>query len=114
MRIITAEEIENRELTPQEKGWLRQRERFADIKRNEELFGRPVIEGEPEREAGVGPATPVIPSANVDADNYDSWKIKELKEEGEARTPPVDFTGCAKKEDYVLALRSWDIEHNEE
>lgn len=115
MRCITEEDVTTRPLTEDEKGWLRQRDRHSWVNLNEELHGRPVEKGSDEREVGVGPATPILHSEQA-ADNYDSWKIKELKEEGEGRSPAVDFTGCSKKEDYVLALRSWDLEHpdNEE
>lgn len=109
MRYFTAEDIEGRPLTEEEKGWLRQRERFAEVNRNEELFGREVVAGSGEIEVGTGHK----PDTESDGDNYDQWKIKELREEGEARVPPVDFTGCTLKEHFVLAMRAWDMEHPE-
>lgn len=109
MRNITAENILERELTSDEKGWLIQREKFALVAANEAEFGRPVIDGEPDREVGVGKTA----DDESDGDNYEQWKVAELKEEGEGRTPAVDFTGCSKKADYVLALRAWDMEHAE-
>lgn len=115
MRTITAEDVKSRALTADEKGWLAQRDRHAEVEENEALFGREVVAGSGEIEAGTGPQTPATPAKDDDdGDDYDSWKIRELKEEGEARTPPVDFTGCAKKEDFVLALRAWDLEHPED
>jgi hypothetical protein len=113
MRIITAEDIEGRPLTEDEKGWLRQRDRHAEVDRNEAIHGRRVQDGSDELEFGTG-SQPTAPIQDDDGDNYDSWKIKELKEEGEGRKPAVDFTGCTKKEDYVLALRAWDLEHPED
>lgn len=116
MRTITAEDILDHALTENEKGWLRQRDKGHWVDENERLFGRPVEDGSDDREVGVGPSSASTEKTDEPTDNYDSWKIKELKEEGEGRTPAVDFTGCSKKEDYVLALRSWDLEHpdNEE
>lgn len=118
MLTITEEDVTTRPLNENEKIWLRQRSRHAEVDRNELLFGRPVEAGSEEREVGVGQQqflTPdQMPTTTPPAeDNYDSWKIKELKEEGEARTPAVDFTGCSLKEHYILALRSWDLEHPE-
>lgn len=117
MRMITQEDVTTRPLTENEKGWLRQRDRHAQVDLNEELFGRPVEADSDEREVGVGPHSSTghgrEAGSDGDYDNYDQWKIRELKEEGEARTPPVDFTGCTKKEDFVLAMRSWDLEHPE-
>lgn len=107
MRIITLEDVTSRMLTADEKGWLEQRDKHAWVQQNEELFGREVIAGSGEIEVGSVPEK----LAESAPDNYDSWKIRELKEEGEGREPAVDFTGCTKKEDFVLALRSWDLEH---
>lgn len=99
MRIITQEDIEGRALTPEEKGWLEQRDRHAEVERNEELF-----DGEEEDDEGL----------ESEADNYAAWKNKELLEEGARREPPVDFSGATKKSEYIAALRAWDVEHPEE
>lgn len=100
MRSITKEDIETRALTADEKGWLIDRERQADVDRNEELFDAD-DEDDPELDA--------------DSDNYGSWKNKELLAEGARREPPVDFTEFEdKKSGYVAALRAWDVAHPEE
>lgn len=109
MRNITREDIEGRPLTAEEKGWLCQRDRYADVDLNEALYGRPVQEGQDEIE--FGPHSTLIQD---EGDDYDSWKIKELKEEGEGRDPAVDFSGCTKKDEYITALRAWDAAHPEE
>lgn len=41
-------------------------------------------------------------------DNYDKWKVEELKSEAEGREPPVDLTGITKKSELIAALRTWD------
>lgn len=99
MRNITQEDIMSRALTPEEKGWLRQRDRHAEVEQNEELF-----DGEEEDEGDA---------EDSDTDNYSSWKNKELIDEAARRDPPVDFTGLTKKSEYVEALRAWDAEHPE-
>lgn len=43
-------------------------------------------------------------------DDYDSWKLAELKEEADNRGD-LDTTGFSKKADYIAALRTWDAEH---
>jgi hypothetical protein len=109
MRTITSDDVTGRMLSADEKGYLEQRGRHADVELNESLFGREVVAGSGEIEVGSGPAAaPEMPAAE---DNYDQWKNQELLDEGGARVPPVDFTGCTKKADYVLALRAWDLEH---
>lgn len=45
------------------------------------------------------------------ADDYDKWKIDELKDEADGREPKVDITGLSKKADIIAALRTWDAEH---
>lgn len=47
-------------------------------------------------------------------DDYDSWKVAELKEEAEKRDPVIDLTGITKKPDLIAALRTWDAENAEE
>jgi hypothetical protein len=42
-------------------------------------------------------------------DNYDSWKVPELKEEAEKRK--IDVSGLTKKPDFIAALRTWDAEN---
>lgn len=41
-------------------------------------------------------------------DNYDKWKVEELKAEAEGRQPAVDLTGITKKSELIAALRTWD------
>lgn len=42
-------------------------------------------------------------------DDYDKWKVDELKVEAEKRK--IDLTGITKKPELVAALRSWDAEN---
>jgi len=116
MRNITRADIESRPLTAEEKGWLRQRDRHAEVDLNEALHGRPVIEGEDEieRELGVGPSSTPAEGGVDEGDDYDNWKKAELREEGESRTPPVDFTGCTSRAEMIAAMRAWDAAHPEE
>lgn len=111
MRKITAADVEERPLTAEEKGWLRQRDRHAEVDLNESIHGRPVIEGEDEIEGALFGQN----SGDEDeGDDYESWKKAELLEEGAGRTPAVDFSGCTTKADMVAALRAWDAAHPEE
>lgn len=93
MRTITKEDVEGRALTKDEKGWLIDRGRQAEVDENEELYD---AEDEDAEDAG---------------DNYGSWKNQELLEEGARREPPVDFAGATKKSELAAALRAWDSEH---
>jgi hypothetical protein len=44
-------------------------------------------------------------------DDYDKWKVDELKTEAEGREPAIDVTGLKTKVDLIAALRTWDAEH---
>lgn len=46
-------------------------------------------------------------------DDYDSWKVAELKAEAETREPAIDLTGITKKPDFIAALRTWDAANAE-
>jgi hypothetical protein len=100
MRNITAEDIKNRALTDDEKGWLLQRDRHADVAKNEELFD--------------GSEDDASESSDEFDDEYDSWKNRELLDEGAKRDPAVDFSAYDQnKAGYIAALRAWDQEHPE-
>lgn len=47
------------------------------------------------------------------SDDYDSWKVAELKAEAETRDG-LDITGLTKKPEFIAALRTWDQAHPEE
>ena len=46
-----------------------------------------------------------------DGDDYDSWKVQELKDEADSRQPRVQYASDARKPDLIAALREWDREH---
>ena len=88
-------------LTDEERGWLTQRERFADIAENDRLFAGDSEEDDDDEDAGDGEAD----------DDYPSWKKKELETEAGSRTPPVDLSELRTKAEYIEALRAWDAQH---
>lgn len=47
-------------------------------------------------------------------DNYDSWKVAELKAEAQKRQPAIDTTGMTKKDEFIAALRTWDATDHDE
>jgi hypothetical protein len=73
--------------------------------------GRSILDappsGAPSDVQGVGAV------AELEPDDYDSWKVAELKEEAATRTPPVVVASDARKPDVIQALREWDREHGE-
>src|SRR6478609_2459960 len=105
MRTITREDVMSRALTADEKGYLLDRDRHDEVAANEALFGREVEAGSGEIEVGTGNAG-AASDLEDEGDDYESWKIRELKEEGEGREPAVDFSNCSVKADYVAALRA--------
>lgn len=44
-------------------------------------------------------------------DDYDKWKVDELRTEAEGREPAIDLSGVKTKADFIAALRSWDAEN---
>jgi len=82
-------------LTEDDKAWLRDRDMHAEIETHEAKFA-------PEPKD----LTPAFD------DDYDSWKIGELRAEAEAREG-LDTAGLKNKPDYIAALRTWDAANPE-
>lgn len=110
-------------LSEDDKAWMRQRDRHAEIQANEEQFG----DGEPEfaandddqqkidaKKAEIAAVQGTASTkSELPPDDYDKWKVPELAEEAARRDPPVDLTGISKKPDIIAALRTWDAAHPE-
>lgn len=101
-------------LSDEEKGWLRQRDRHAEVEANERRFAKKAKAAattevkEPDDDETEGTEeVPVIGEETFD-DDYDSWKVAELKAEAEGRDPEIDTSTLKVKADYVAALRTWD------
>lgn len=46
-------------------------------------------------------------------DDYDQWKVQELKAEADSRDPRVEYASDARKTDLIAALRQWDQDNPE-
>lgn len=98
-------------LSEDDKAWLRDRDRHAEIDAHEAQFST-AADDEPaddddeitESETGAD-----VEDVEIE-DDYDDWKLAELKDEANGRTPPVDIAGL-KKDQIITALRVWDGEH---
>jgi hypothetical protein len=89
-------------LSGDDREWLEQRltpELIDKIAENDAKFNK-----ESDTESAKAPAF---------EDDYDKWKVEELKAECDGREPPVDIAGLSKKADIIAALRTWDAEHPE-
>jgi hypothetical protein len=87
--------------------WAMQREELhAKVKANQEKFSKSAssdlasTDADPEE----GNATP--------ADDYDQWKLAELRDEAASRRPAVDVTDL-KTAEVIAAMRKWDAAHPE-
>ena len=110
-------------LSEDDKAWMRQRDRHAEIQANEEQFSnkepefaandedQQKIDAEKAKIAATQGTTST--ASELPPDDYDKWKVPELAEEAARRDPPVDLTGISKKPDIIAALRTWDAEHPE-
>lgn len=74
--------------------------------------GRSILEappsGAPSDVQGVGAV------AELEPDDYDQWKVSELKEEAATRTPAVVVASDARKPDVIQSLREWDRKHGDQ
>lgn len=84
--------------TEDEKGWLRQRDRGAEVEANEARFA-------PDSEEWDEPEKAPAP------DEYERWTAAELK--AEATDRKIDIAGMTKKSQIVEALRADDRENAE-
>jgi hypothetical protein len=83
-------------LSEDDKAWLRQRDKHAEVEANEKRFA---VEADP---------TGSSDDDDEATDDYDKWKVPELAAEAAKREPAVDITGLSKKSDLIAALRTWD------
>lgn len=89
-------------LTDDDKLWLEQRmtpELAAKIEANEAKFA----DAGSEKNDG---------NDDTFSDDYDSWKLAELKEEAGNREG-LDASGLKTKPEFIAALRTWDAAHPE-
>jgi hypothetical protein len=82
-------------LSAEDKAWALDRDMAEKVAENEARFA----EAAKTDDSGDG-STP--------DDDYDKWKVEELKAEAEGREPAVDLTGKTLKADIIAALREWD------
>jgi hypothetical protein len=88
-------------LSEEDKGWALQRDMHEQVEANEKRFAK-ASEGDDGKTDAEGGPTP---------DDYDKWKVEELRTEAESRDPAVDLTGVTLKADIIAKLREWDAEY---
>jgi hypothetical protein len=116
-------------LSDEDKAWARQAGLPMVEQRilaNEQQFGEPAsaedldMLPDPARSvldptattANASVATGETPGSDMPPDDdYDNWKVVELREEAATRTPPVEVASDARKPDIIAALREWDRQH---
>lgn len=86
----------DRPLTDADKAFLRSWNQDALLQAHEDKYGSDSVEGD---------ANP--------ADDYDSWKFKELKAEADSREPKVDYGSNPSGATLIQALRAWDAKYPE-
>lgn len=96
-------------LSEDDEAWLQQRltpELQDKIKANREKFNLDGADVPEEFEGGDK-------VSDLPPDDYDQWKVAELREEAGNRDPAVDITGLTTKADLIAAMRTWDAAHPE-
>lgn len=86
--------------------WCLDRDMHDKVKANQDRFS-----GEADDEPPVVVVDNDNPPAELE-DDYDSWKVAELREEAGKRNPVVDVEGL-KKDEIITALRAWDAANPE-
>ena len=76
----------------------------------EELLPK-IAENDARFAGGSDEDPPPPPPATVD--DYDDWKVAELREEASKRVPAIEGVSSMKKEDVIAALRAWDADNPE-
>jgi hypothetical protein len=98
-------------LSEDDETWLAQRltpELQDKIDANRAQFNR---KGEEVPEGFTGGDKTDATKTDLPPDDYDQWKVAELKAEAEGREPKIDLTGITVKADLIAALRTWDAAH---
>lgn len=88
-------------LSEDDKLWLCTVNRQHDVDENQKRFAAAAQEEPPDE----------LEQPLVEEDDYDAWKVSELRHEAESRDPVVDLTGKTRKEEIIAALRQWDSEN---
>lgn len=90
-------------LSEEDKGWALQRDLHEQVAENEKRFAKTA------KTEGDGTDSATTPAD----DDYDKWKVEELRTEAESRDPAVDLTGVTLKADIIAKLREWDAAYPE-
>lgn len=100
-----------RPLSEDDKAWALQRDLHDKVAANEAEFA----EDEPQVEVVDDPQQVVDPPAAEDVapdDDYDQWKVAELRAEAHQRE--IADNGTMKRPELIAALRKYDAEHPED
>jgi hypothetical protein len=95
----------DRPLTKEDQDWLLSWNQVDLLAEHAEKWG-PDHDGSEKVEEEPPPPEP--------ADDYDSWKFKELKAEADSRDPKVEYGTNPSAASLIEALRAWDVAHPEE
>lgn len=93
--------------------WASQRDMQDKIQANRDRFSKEVGAEDANDDSKILDAgDDDTPAATEVEDDYDSWKVAELREEAGKRDPVVDVEGL-KKDEIIAALRDWDAANPE-
>jgi hypothetical protein len=94
-------------LSADDKAWAMDREELhTKVAANEARFAK-----------GAAAKVAADPGAEAETpakaeDDYDQWKLVELREEAAKRRPPIEVEGL-KRPEIIAAMRAWDTAHPE-
>jgi len=92
-------------LSEEDIAWASQRDMHDKIQANRDRFSKKAGAVDADDDSKIVDAAP--DGDDEPADDYDSWKVAELREEAGKRDPVVDVEGL-KKDEIIAALRDWD------
>jgi hypothetical protein len=103
-------------LSKADREWAMQRdELIPKVQANEEQFKAGTDKSKDDSSTDLTPSDEDLeekPSTGTVEDDYDQWKVAELRDEAAKRQPPVDVTDL-KKDEIITAMRAWDAAHPE-
>jgi len=95
-------------LSEEDIAWASQRDMHDKIQANRDRFSKKAGAVDADDDSKIVDAVGTEAGEDDEpADDYDSWKVAELREEAGKRDPVVDVEGL-KKDEIIAALRDWD------
>lgn len=92
--------------------WASQRDMQDKIQANRDRFSKKAGAVDSNDDSTIIDANDGVEVA-PEADDYDAWKVAELREEASRRYPVIEGAASMRKDEVIAALREWDAANPE-